>query len=711
MLQFLKNAFIGTPEIKALSEGSVTHPVSHPLFFQLLPRTKIDYKKEVGTGLGSSSVMAPTQWIQRAFPEAPLTIHKIKDESTEKIEKHPLVELINNPNPFYSGVSLWWASIFSWVSTGNVYWLIEKNSLGQPIKLWWTAPWLISPIYPKDGSEFVTGYEYKVGGKTEKLELGDVFHIKHGIDPSNPRLGISPIYSCLREIWNDDESGNFVASLLRNSGVPGLIVSPDSDETPAAGDVDSVKQYFKEMFTGDKRGEPIVLSGKTKVDQFGFDPKKLDLSGVRNTTEERICAVLGIPAAVVGFGTGLEQTTVGATLKELRQLAWINGIMPIQRIFADEIERSLLPMFDSSPEQFKVKFDLSNVSALDEDMDKKYSRVNIAITGGWMSIAEGREMVGLDAQPRHEIFLRPASSFETPDKGLKSVNGKVVKLAALKEPTPTEARIIENAPRRRPQRSHTRLIRRLQELERSQSEAFAKNLVKIFDELGRIVAEVAEGTLKSAEIETKESVTELDYLLAETDSGRIAALVDLTPTERALQDEYAAQFDQIVRSTFGEANTALGLGVNLPDPVARRVVATGGRRVGLIDLKKQIKDRLFTTIAEARSEGLGPEAIARRIRQDIPQGRWSSSQIRARVIARTETKYAQNVSMVEFAKTSGAQHAMVFDARLGDTDEECEALDGTIVTLEEAESLMDSEHPNGTRSFTPIYDDIEEQTG
>ncbi|MGH7851530.1 MAG: phage portal protein [Thermodesulfobacteriota bacterium] len=642
--------------------------------------------------------MSPTQWIQRAFPEAPLMISKISKDGKEKVENHPLIELINNPNPFYSGISLWWASIFSWVSTGDVYWLIEKNVAGKPVKLWWAMPWLIRPKFPRDGSEFLTGYEYRVGGEWKPLELDDVCHIKHGIDPSNPRLGISPIYSCLREIWNDDEASNFVASLLRNSGVPGLIISPDSDEPVEPDDVDTVKQYFKEMFTGDKRGEPVVLSGRTKVDQFGFDPKKLDLSNVRNVTEERICAALGIPAAVVGFGTGLEQTTVGATLKELRQLAWVNGIMPVQRIFAEEIERSLLPMFESNPEQFKVEFDLSNVAALDEDTDKKYTRVNIAITGGWMSIAEGRGIVGLDVEPKHEIFLRPASSFETPDKGVILYNGKVVKLKALKEPSPDEARVIDNAPRRRPIRSHARLIRTLQELERKQAEAFAKKLTKVFRDLGEIVARVAEERLKGADIETKDP---------QTDAELIASLVDFGPVREALREEYADQFDTVARSTFGEANTALGLAVNLPDPVAVRIAQTGGRRLGLIDLSKQVRDSLFTTIAEAREQGLGVDAMARLIRQDIPKGPWSSVEIRARVIARTETKFAQNQSMIEYSKTSGAQYAMVFDNRTGFDDEECSALDGVIVTLAEAESLMDSEHVNGTRSFTPWYEEVE----
>lgn len=76
MLDFLKQAFMGNFDLKAFSGGQITHPAGPPSFVLTLPRTKINYAKDVGTGLGSSSIMAPVQWIQRAFPEAPLAVNK-----------------------------------------------------------------------------------------------------------------------------------------------------------------------------------------------------------------------------------------------------------------------------------------------------------------------------------------------------------------------------------------------------------------------------------------------------------------------------------------------------------------------------------------------------------------------------------------------------------------------------------------------------------
>src|SRR5262249_7935001 len=47
----------------------------------------------------------------------------------------------------------------------------------------------------------------------------------------------------------------------------------------------------------------------------------------------------------------------------------------------------------------------------------------------------------------------------------------------------------------------------------------------------------------------------------------------------------------------------------------------------------------------------------------------------------------------------GLEQAEMYD---GVEDDECAAVNGQIVTLSEAESLMADEHPNGTRAVAPI---------
>ena len=227
--------------------------------------------------------MAPIQWIQRTLPEAPITVSSRKG----RVIGHKLENLLKTPNEFYSNASLWARTIFSWCIAGNSYWLKVRNAIGTPVGLWWVPSWMIEPKWPTQGSTnvFISHYEYRPGGgQTIDIPVDDIVHFRCGIDPSNPRLGMSPLRSVLREVWADDESRNWVAALLRNSGVPGVVVSPKTGAMSVAPtDVDGVKQYIKGMFSGDRRGEPLVMSGPTDVKEFGYDPGKMNLTHVRNT--------------------------------------------------------------------------------------------------------------------------------------------------------------------------------------------------------------------------------------------------------------------------------------------------------------------------------------------------------------------------------------------------------------------------------------------
>jgi hypothetical protein len=58
----------------------------------------------------------------------------------------------------------------------------------------------------------------------------------------------------------------------------------------------------------------------------------------------------------------------------------------------------------------------------------------------------------------------------------------------------------------------------------------------------------------------------------------------------------------------------------------------------------------------------------------------------------------------------GVERVMVHDNRTGHDDDVCSAIDGRVVTIEEAEA-MGLAHPNCTRSFTPLPAALIEEMG
>lgn len=397
--------------LKALT--SIRFPGGSFRLFPLLTRTRFDYEREVDP-MQNSAVAACLNWIMRTFPEAPITLFQEGDDGErEMVVGHPLTMLLMNPNPHHSWATLIMATLVDWLTGGNAYWLKVRSAAGRVVELWWVPVFTMKPKWPTGGDTFISHYEYRPGGGAPvRIEVEDVVHLQWGIDPNNVRLGWSPIKSVLREIFTDDEAANFTASLLRNMGVPGAIISPAEKEVtidPDEGEL--VKEQWRQSFGGDRRGDVMVASAKTEVKVLSWSPQQMDLGKLRQIPEERVTAVLGIPAAVVGLGTGLEQTKVGATMRELREQAYESGIIPLQRLLALIITRQLLVDFDDTG-RFEVGFDLRNVRVLQEDENALHARLREDLIKGGITRAEFRKATGHEADANDDVWLLPLSTIE-----------------------------------------------------------------------------------------------------------------------------------------------------------------------------------------------------------------------------------------------------------------------------------------------------------
>ena len=656
-----------------------------------LPRSAFDYMAEVGDGTGSSAVMAPLLWIARNFPEAPPELRKETAGGELEVQpKHDMLRLLVRPNSFYSGTTLWMASLLDWYVDGNAYWIKVKNRAGAVAELWWAPSFLLCP--KGNSSSFITHYEYKPGTEPIRLEPDDVVHFRYGLDPEDPRRGRSPLKSVLREVFTDDEAANFTASLLRNSGVPGVVVSPkDGAAMPGPDDVKATKAYLAEAHTGDRRGEPLVMSGPTSVEQFGFSPSQLDLKALRRIPEERITGVLGIPAIVAGLGAGLDRSTF-ANFAEAREAAYQENIIPAQRIIGEELRFQLLPDFERDPWRFRVGFDTSKVRVLQEDEEKRARRLDIGVRGGWVRVDEARREMGHQTTSEDEIYLRQFSMLEVPAGEL----GRTVETDA--------AKLLRSGTKSAGAREQGRLIMAIEKEGVQLSAAFAERLEADFDDLGQLTADAFESTV------TPEALASRTNGQRKASDDSIAAQVIATLgldkwIEDRLRASYETHYRNTAEATVATINQVLDLEVNLPDEAMRRVIHRGGTRLALLDVERDTRRAVIRAVASGREEGLGPIEVARRIRDEVPAGRFATAgpKYRAEVIARTETKFAQNVSSLETYKSAETITAVVaFDARLGDTDPDCEARDGQTFTFEQAEVELGLEHPNGTLSFGPV---------
>jgi phage portal protein BeeE len=175
------------------------------------------------------------------------------------------------------------------------------------------------------------------------------------------------------------------------------MISPDEAEI--------VKAEMEQRTGGDNRGRPLVIGGSVKVERLAFTPEEMDLRELRRLPEERISAVLGIPAIVAGLGAGLDRSTF-ANYAEAREAAWEDNIIPTQRVIAADLTTQLLRDFDDSP-ALRVRFDNSEIRVLQPDENARTTRVIQQLQSGAITIAEARRDLGKDAGPEHELYMVP----------------------------------------------------------------------------------------------------------------------------------------------------------------------------------------------------------------------------------------------------------------------------------------------------------------
>ncbi len=376
------------------------------------PTTMLD---DIGDGSNNSAVVACLNVLATSFAEPrPLVFTDTEDGDQEVVRKHPLSKLLERPNPFTSGNLLAHYMVVALSAYGDAYLYKNRNSDGNVVQLIPLMPNLVEPKGDED--TLITHFKYAphggLGGNSIVVPTNDIVHIRNGIDPNNHRRGFAPLKSVLREILGDEAAGQYAAALLHNMAVPGVILSPKDDSMggPSKEEAEAISAMYKQKFGGKNRGAPMILSGSMNVEVVSFSPDQMNLTELRKLPEERVSAVLGVPAILAGLGAGLDAATYNNT-RELREFFTEQKLVPLWKSVASELTHQLLRK-DFDNDDLYVKYNLDDVRALSQDKDDIYKRMNTAVQGGWITIAEARKQAGLNTDETHELYLRPMNMVE-----------------------------------------------------------------------------------------------------------------------------------------------------------------------------------------------------------------------------------------------------------------------------------------------------------
>lgn len=369
-----------------------------------LPGADRNYAHEAGDPMLCSVVAAAAGWIARNVAQTQFQVVR----RGAIVEGAPALALLQSPNAYYDGSTLWQATIASLLTHGNAYWMIVGET--QPDALYWLHPDAVTP-YSDVADVPIKGYKVKLQAGEERLARQEVVHLRYGFDPENPYMGASPLRSLYRAIVGDHEAQTFATAILRNLGVIGLVIAPKQSAYLTPEQQGQMEREFTERFTREGRGRVYIPSEPVEVQLLQHDFAKLDVSPLTNLFEERICAVLGIPPMVLHLGAGTQHATY-SNAEQAYRAAWESCMTPLIQSLASQLTSQLMPRYG---EGYTLQPDWHSIPAL-VDLMQQRARIYLELLDrGVATVAEVRRALGLPTDESQEILLLPLN--RTPVEG------------------------------------------------------------------------------------------------------------------------------------------------------------------------------------------------------------------------------------------------------------------------------------------------------
>ena len=350
-------------------------------------------------GDGNSAVFSCLMALSLGSIEAPLmTFRKDADGKKDPLPDDPLQQFLEDPNPDLDSVEIEFWKTWAKHCDGNAYLMKVRagNAItGNVIEYWPISPKLMRPWTEKGSQDFIDYYRWEIKpGVYQQVPKENVIHFRLGIDDRDPRLGLSPLKRLVREIASDAEAMRFQDQLLKNYGIPGLVVEVPRDTEMTADEKRTMKQGITEAFGTENRGNVGLLTGGAAMKQFGFSPEQLNLEVLHNVPETRIASVMGVPPAVAGLGIGLEQSSNFASLRAVYEAFTERKLVPNWKMDQAKYNKWLRPDF-TRDSNVVIEYDLTDVRSLQEDQDALFTRLDNAVKTGWVTPNEARSEVGL----------------------------------------------------------------------------------------------------------------------------------------------------------------------------------------------------------------------------------------------------------------------------------------------------------------------------
>lgn len=337
-----------------------------------------------------------TRWRAQKIAEPPLMV-VMEDQETgdeEWIPDHELVALLEEPSLDYDMGELLEVTSHYLDNTGACLWVKDFDNVGRVAHL---TPFSRNEFEPKrDDTRLYAFFRVQTADGPEDFAAEDCIFFKDAHGTSAWGRGRSRLDVAMSWLKLGTKAQQTIYDLLVNSVWPSAAIVPHQDWDPDPQTYEAYKQDVQKYAKAGNKGKPFIALGGGQFVPLSASIKDLVPDEVLGRVESIVAAVSGVPAIVLQFQIGMENSP-WSQMAQARKMAYDDTIVPAWRKLERVLTRQMLRSLDEDPTHF-IRFDASNVQSLQQD---QMVQVQIAtMMGRAASLNERRATMGLEPVPK-----------------------------------------------------------------------------------------------------------------------------------------------------------------------------------------------------------------------------------------------------------------------------------------------------------------------
>lgn len=323
---------------------------------------------------------------------------KAADGELTEITEHPIIDLLDNVNPFQSFYQFLYLGTMYKLLVGEEFWQI--NFAGQlPAEMWLAPPAFMSVI--PDPNKYISHYEFRRSGmdKAVRFSIDEIIHIKTP-NPYNEYRGLSPAQALTVELDTEKYASQYQQKLFRNDATPGFMLEYPAENLPSQDIRKELQIEWDDRFRGINNVRRTAFLWGAKASTLTMTNRDMDYENLRKFGRDAILGAYHMPRSILGITEDVNRANAEAANYTYAMYC----VQPELTELRESLNRELTVFYGDD-----LYLDFENPVPEDK-LANNTNSVNL-YKNGIAKLNEARAMVGLDPiddAEGEEFYKQPA---------------------------------------------------------------------------------------------------------------------------------------------------------------------------------------------------------------------------------------------------------------------------------------------------------------